>query len=305
MLANIWFWVFNAVVIFLLAMDLFVFHRKAHVVSFKEAAGWSAFWVSLSLTFCALVWYFLGKQKGVEFLTGYLIEYALSMDNIFVFVLIFSYFQVRPEHQHRVLFWGILGALVMRAIMIFVGVAMVTKFSWTIPILGLFLLVTGIKMVLPGSENVDLEKNFMLRLCRRWFRIAPQYHGTKFVVKLNGVWMLTPLALVLLVVETTDLIFAVDSIPAIIGITQDSFIVYTSNICAILGLRSMYFMLARGVDHFTYLKYGLSAVLSFVGVKMMLTWFHIHVPIAVSLGVVFSLLALSVLASLIWKKKEA
>lgn len=305
MLANIWFWVFNAVVLFLLAMDLFVFHRKAHVVSFKEAAGWSAFWVSLSLIFCAVIGFTLGKPKGVEFLTGYLIEYALSMDNIFVFVLIFSYFQVKPEYQHRVLFWGIMGALVMRAVMIFAGVAMVTKFSWTIPILGLFLLVTGIKMVLPGSEEVDLDQNFMLRFCRRCFRVAPQYHGTRFLVKADGKWMLTPLALVLLVVETTDLIFAVDSIPAIIGITQDSFIVYTSNICAILGLRSMYFMLARGVDHFTYLKYGLSAVLSFVGVKMMLAWFDIHVSIVLSLGVVFSLLVLSVLASLIWKKKEA
>ncbi len=303
MLQNTWFWVFNAVVICLLLLDLFVFHRKAHVVSFKEAAGWSAFWVTLSLFFCGLVWHYLGPLKGKEFLTGYLIEYALSMDNIFVFVLIFSYFKVPAQYQHRVLFWGIVGALVMRATMIFVGVAVVTKFHWTIYVLGAFLLFTGIKMMLPGGGEVDLDNNIVLKLCRKWFRISPDYDGQKFITVVNGVRMFTPLALVLLVVETTDLVFAVDSIPAILGITKDSFIVYTSNICAILGLRSMYFMLARGVDHFTYLKYGLSAVLSFVGLKMMLTDLY-KIPIEASLLTVFSLLAGSVAASLLWGKKK-
>lgn len=302
MLQNIWFWVFNAVVIVLLALDLFVFHRKAHVVSFKEAAGWSAFWVSLSLGFCGLVWHYMGPTKGVEFLTGYMIEYALSMDNIFVFVLIFSYFRVPPQLQHRVLFWGIIGALVMRAVMIFVGVAVVTRFHWTIYILGAFLLVTGIKLMLPGGDEVNLENNFVLRFFRKWFRISPDYDGSHFLTRVNGSLMLTPLALVLVVVETTDLVFAVDSIPAILGITQDSFIVYTSNICAILGLRSMYFMLARGVDHFAYLKYGLAAILSFVGIKMLLTDLF-PIPIVVSLGVVFSLLVLSVVVSLVFKPK--
>jgi len=304
MLQNIWFWVFNAVVIILLALDLFVFHRKAHVVSFKEAAGWSAFWVSLSLGFCGLVWYHMGHTKGVEFLTGYMIEYALSMDNIFVFVLIFSFFKVPPQLQHRVLFWGIIGALVMRAVMIFLGVAIVTRFHWTIYILGAFLVVTGIKLMLPGGDDVDLNNNFVLRLFRRWFRISPDYDGSHFLTRVHGKLMLTPLALVLVVIETTDLVFAVDSIPAILGITQDSFIVYTSNICAILGLRSMYFMLARGVDHFAYLKYGLAAILSFVGAKMLLTDLF-PIPIVVSLGVVFSLLLLSVVASLLFKPKKA
>ncbi|HWL52855.1 MAG TPA: TerC family protein [Chthoniobacteraceae bacterium] len=304
MLQNIWFWVFNAVVVVLLALDLFVFHRKAHVVSFKEAAGWSAFWVSLSLGFCGLVWYHLGHDKGVEFLTGYMIEYALSMDNIFVFVLIFSYFKVPPQLQHRVLFWGIIGALVMRAIMIFLGVAIVTRFHWTIYILGAFLVVTGIKLMLPGGDDVNLDNNVVLRLFRRWFRISPNYDGAHFLTRVHGKLMLTPLALVLVVVETTDLVFAVDSIPAILGITRDSFIVYTSNICAILGLRSMYFMLARGVDHFAYLKYGLAAILSFVGVKMLLTDLF-PIPIVVSLSVVFSLLLLSVAVSLLFGPKKA
>ena len=236
-------------------------------------------------------------------MTGYLIEYALSVDNLFVFVVIFSYFKVDAKHQHRVLFWGILGAIAMRGVMIAVGVQLVNRFEWLLYVFGFFLVVTGIKMTLESEKEVDLEKNFILRLSKRWLRVAPEYHGSRFLVKRNDVWMLTPLALVLLVIETMDLIFAVDSIPAVFAVTRDSFIVYTSNICAILGLRSMYFLLAEVVDQFVYLKYGLAAVLTFIGLKMLVAGFY-HVPIGLSLGIVASLLAVSVIASL-WAGKKA
>ena len=285
----------------LLALDLLVFHRKARQVSIREAAAWSAVWVCLSLTFSAVVWHWKGEIKGLEFLTGYVIEYALSADNLFVFVLIFAYFHVAPKQQHRVLFWGILGALVMRGTMIALGVQIVNRFSWTLYIFGLFLLVTGIKMLFSTEEIVDLEKNFVLRLCRRWLRITPEYHGSHFLVRQGGIWMMTPLALVLIVIETMDLIFAVDSIPAVFAVTRDPFIIYSSNVCAILGLRSLYFLLAHMVDRFAYVKYGLAAVLSFIGAKMLLGHLF-EIPIGLSLAIVGCCLLASVLASLVFTK---
>lgn len=303
MTSHPWFWPFNFVVLILLALDLFVFHRKAHAVSFREAAGWSIFWVTLSLLFNWALWHEVGHEKGLEFFTGYLIEKALSVDNIFVFVLIFRYFQVGPEHQHRVLFWGVLGALVMRGVMIALGVEIVTKFHWTLYIFGLFLVITGLKMLFSSDEVVDLEKNWAIRLCRRWFRVTPEYHGSRFFVVQNGVWMLTPLALVLVVIDVMDLIFAVDSIPAIFAVTQDPFIIYSSNICAILGLRAMYFLLAQMVDTFEYLKYGLAAVLTFIGAKMLLSGVF-HVSILASLLIVGGCLVISVAASFILPRQK-
>lgn len=295
---SIWFWVlFHAVVFTVLAIDLFGFNRKAHVVGAKEAGIWSAIWVSLSLGFNVLVYYMKGPDAALEFFTGYLIEYSLSVDNIFVFVLIFSYFQVRRRYQHRVLFWGIMGALVMRGTMIWLGVALVNRFHWILYIFGLFLLVTGIRMLFTRGEEIDLESNFVLKLCRRWMRLTPEYHEQKFVVKQQGRWMLTPLSLVLVVIETMDLVFAVDSIPAVFAITQDEFIIYTSNICAILGLRSLYFLLAHIIDRFIYLKIGLAIVLSFVGIKMLIGDLY-HIPNWASLGFIITVLSVTVFVSL-------
>ncbi|MEI6351763.1 MAG: TerC family protein [Verrucomicrobiota bacterium] len=299
--STLWFWAFNAGVLFLLALDLLVFHRKARSVTLREAVGWSLLWVCLSLAFNGVVWHLKGETKALEFLTGYCIEYALSMDNIFVFSVIFSYFRVHPSNQHRVLFWGILGAIFLRGIMITLGVQVVTRFSWTLYIFGAFLLVTGIKMIFDTEEIVDLEKNLVLKLCRRWMRVTPDYHGSKFFLRHHGVSMITPLALVLILIEMMDLVFAVDSIPAVFSVTRDPFIVYTSNICAILGLRSMYFLLAHCVDRFTYLKYGLAAVLSFIGAKMLLVHF-IEIPIGLSLAIVAGCLLSSVLGSLLLTK---
>ncbi len=302
MTPTFWFVAFTLGVLFLLALDLFVFHRRAHAVSLKEASAWSIFWVSLSLIFAAVVWNVKGRTSGIEFLTGYLIEYSLSMDNIFIFVLIFSYFKVRPEHQHRVLFWGIMGALVMRGIMIAIGVAMVTRFEWLLYVFGAFLLFTGIKMLFSGDEEMQLEDNPLLKFCRKWLPISPSYDGEKFTVNIDGKRMLTPLALVLILIEAMDLVFAVDSIPAIFAVTRDPFVVYSSNICAILGLRSMYFVLAHGVTKMAYLRYGLAGVLTFIGIKMIISkWFHM--PVLVSLGVVGTMLGAAVLASIIWPPK--
>jgi tellurite resistance protein TerC len=297
------FWIgFNAVVLLLLALDLFVFHRKAVVVSFRDAAFWSAAWFGLSLSFNALVWRWKGADKALEFLTGYLIEYALSVDNIFVFGVIFTYFKVRAEYQHRVLFWGILGALLMRGAMIALGVELVTRFRWSLYVFGAFLLLTGVRMFFKKESESPME-NGIVRFCRRWLRVTPQYHGAQFFVRLNGAWVATPLALVLIVVELTDLVFAVDSIPAIFAVTTDPFIVYTSNICAILGLRSLYFLLAGLADRFRYLQYGLAAVLSFIGVKMLIA-FAWHIPIALSLGIVALCLMVSIVASIIKTRHE-
>src|SRR5581483_10055269 len=253
MQTGIEFWIgFNAVVLVLVALDLFVFHRNVRTVGMRDAAVSTLAWVALSLGFNAFVWHWRGPEKALEFFTGYVLEYSLSADNIFVFVLIFSWFKVRPEHQHRVLCWGIIGALVMRGAMIGLGVKLVTSFSWTLYIFGAFLVITGIRMFFKSEEEAEVE-NVVVRVCRKWLRITPDFHGAKFLVRVNGAWALTPLALTLIVVDVMDLIFAVDSIPAIFAVTTDPFIVYTSNICAILGLRSLYFLLAGLADRFAYL----------------------------------------------------
>lgn len=249
---------FNAFVLVLLALDLGIFHRNAHVVGLREAAVWSVVWIALALAFNAGVFYFGGAQKGVEFLTGYLIEKSLSVDNIFVFVLLFTYFAVPSQYQHRVLFWGILGALLMRGAFIITGAALLEAFHWIIYIFGAVIIVSGIKMLRQGHEELHPERNPVVRLVRRLFPVSSEYHGQRFFVRTAGRLMLTPLAIVLVMVETTDLIFAVDSIPAIFAITRDPFIVYTSNVFAILGLRALYFLLAGVVQQFVYLKAGLS-----------------------------------------------
>lgn len=299
---------FNLFVLAMLALDLGVFHRQAHVVSVKEASLWSALWVALSLVFNYGVYRWMGPQAGLEFLTGYLIEKALSVDNIFVFVLVFSYFNVPPKYQHRVLFWGILGALVMRGVMIAAGAALIVKFHWIIYVFGAFLVVTGIRMATQEERDIEPEANPVIRLVRRLMPITPHYHGQKFFVREEVAGRLrrvaTPLFVVLVFVETTDLIFAVDSIPAIFAVTQDPFLVYSSNVFAILGLRALYFLLAGVIHKFHFLKLGLSAVLVFVGAKMLLTDLY-KIPIGVSLGVVAALLALSVAASLLFPKRLA
>jgi tellurite resistance protein TerC len=295
----LWFWIaFHVGVFIVLAIDLVGFNRKAHAVTIKEAATWSIVWVVLSLSFNALVWRLKGPQAGLEFFTGYLIEYSLSVDNIFVFVLIFSYFRVPPKYQHRVLVWGILGALVMRGLMIGLGVALVERFHFVLYIFGAFLVITGLRMLVSKGEEIDLEKNFILKTARRWMRVTPDYHGQSFIVKTDGAWALTPLALVLLCIESMDLVFAVDSIPAVFAITRDEFIIYTSNVCAILGLRSLYFVLAHVIDRFIYLKIGLAVVLTFVGVKMICADFF-HIPIFLSLGFILSVLAVTIVSSMI------
>lgn len=305
----LWVWVaFLAGVLAVLALDLGVFNRKAHVVTVKEAAIWTSVWVTLGLAFAALIFVWQGQQKGFEWLTGYVVEYSLAVDNIFVFVLVFGYFKVPPQYRHRVLFWGILGALVMRGAMIGLGAALIKEFHWILLFFGGFLLFTGIKMLTQKESDghVDMEKNVAVRLAKRFFKVSDNYDGQKFFTVQNGVRMATPLFLVLVFIEFTDLIFAVDSIPAIFAITQDPFIVFTSNVMAILGLRSLYFLLADIVDRFVYLKTGLAVILSFVGVKLLLpdvsNWIlgtSIKIPTAVSLGVIVGILAISVIASLI------
>lgn len=297
------FWiVFHVVVLAILALDLFVLRRKAETVSTREAAIWSVLWVILSLGFCAYIWKspVLGPEKGLAFLTGYLVEYSLSIDNIFVFVLIFRYFRVPEEYQHRVLFWGILGALLMRGGMIVLSAALIKHFEFILYFFGAFLVYAGIKFFFGGEPDVDPSKNVVLRFVRRLVPITDGYRLHHFTARENGRFYLTPLALVLVMVETTDLIFAVDSIPAILGITTDTFIVYTSNVCAILGLRSLYFLLANLMHRFAYLKYGLAFVLCFIGVKMLLLIVHVKIDMVVSLLVVFSALSITVIAS--WLK---
>jgi tellurite resistance protein TerC len=294
---------FTAFVLAMLALDLGVFHRKAHEVRFREALAWSIVWVALALTFNALIWNWFGPTKGLEFLTGYLIEKALSVDNIFVFLVIFGYFAVPSAYQHRVLFWGILGALVMRAIFIAAGAALITKFHWIIYLFGVLLLLTGVKLFVQRNEHMQPEKNPVLRLFRRFVPTVAEFHGQRFTVVQAGRRYATPLLAVLVLVEATDLVFAVDSIPAVFAVTKDPFIVYTSNIFAILGLRAMFFLLAGVMDRFLYLKPGLAAVLVFVGAKMMLTDIY-KIPIGVSLGVVAAILAVAVVASLVVTGRE-
>jgi tellurite resistance protein TerC len=306
MIDNLWLWVgFNLFVLVMLALDLGVFHRKAHVVTFRESIIWTVVWVALALCFNFGVWHYLGSQKALEFFTGYVIEKSLSVDNVFVFALLFSYFAVPPLYQHKVLFWGILGALVLRAIMIFLGAALITKFSWIIYVFGAFLILTGIKMIVKREEEIHPERNPIVRWFKRLMPVTADYRGDKFFVRENGVRMATPLFVVLLLVEFTDLIFAVDSIPAIFAVTTDPFIVYTSNVFAILGLRSLYFALAGMMDKFHYLKIGLGAVLTFVGVKMCLGHSPWKIDTHLSLLVIVTILASSVVASLVWPKKRA
>jgi tellurite resistance protein TerC len=301
-----WHWfAFLAVIVLFLALDLGVFHKKAHVVRFKEAMGWTALWFSLAMAFAGALVPARGKEEALEFLTGYLIELSLSMDNVFVIALIFGYFRVPAEYQHRVLFWGILGALVMRGVMIGAGAALVERFHWTLYFFGAFLVYSGIKMMFVDDQGVHPEKNPFIKLARRFFPISPAYEGQKFVtVTAAGQRALTPLALVLVMVETTDLVFALDSIPAIFGITTKKFIVFTSNVFAILGLRSLYFVLAGAIDYFRYLKYGLSIVLVFIGAKMLLEYWHIKFTTTTSLGIVAAIILTSVMFSVIAGRRE-
>lgn len=314
---TVWHWIgFVVAVVFFLALDLGVFHKHAHVVRFKEALGWSAVWFTMAMLFAGLVYKLRGSEEAIEFVTGYIIELSLSMDNVFVIALLFGYFRVPPQYQHRVLFWGIMGALIMRGIMIGAGAALVKEFHWILYFMGAFLVFSGIKMIFASDEGVHPEKNPLLRLARKFFPVTTDFHEQKFVVKVDGRTFLTPLMLVLLVVETTDLIFAVDSIPAIFAVTTKPFIIFTSNVFAILGLRSLYFLLAGAIGYFRYLKAGLSLVLVFIGIKMLvplvqeqfdvlpgfkITTFH-------SLGVVAGIITLSIALSLAagwWQNRQA
>jgi tellurite resistance protein TerC len=302
MQTTLWFWiVFNAGVLCLLAIDLFAFQRKAHSPSPKEAATWTIIWVTLSLGFNALVWHWMGPVKAMEFLTGYLIEYSLSVDNIFVFVLIFSYFAVPAPYQHRVLFWGILSALVLRGIIIGLGVGFIATFHWALDLFGVFLLCVGAKMLLWGRKPVDIGRNPLIRLIRTRLPVTDNYAGAHFTIRRDGRRLLTPLAMVLIMIEATDILFAVDSIPAIFGITHDPFIVYTSNACAVIGLRSLYFLLAGVVHKFVYLKPALAIILSFIGTKMLLADVF-HIPTAASLGFIGLVLLAATVLSLVLKQ---
>ncbi len=298
-------WVaFNLFIIAMLVLDLKVFHRRPHEIRMREALGWSAFWIALSLLFNLGVYIWLGRQAGLEFLTGYIIEKSLSVDNIFVFLVIFSYFRVPPLYQHKILFWGVLGALVLRAVFILAGITLINSFHWIIYVFGAFLVVSGIKFALEKDKEIDPEKNIILRIFRRVMPISDQYDGARFITKVDARRLATPLLVVLLVVETTDVIFAVDSIPAILAITRDAFIVYTSNVFAILGLRALYFVLSRLKEIFHHLHYGLSIILVFVGIKMLLAEVY-EIPISIALGAVGGILALSIVLSLIFKPKPS
>jgi tellurite resistance protein TerC len=293
---------FSLFVLGMLALDLGVFHRKAHAVSVKEALLWTAVWITLSMLFNLFIYHYFGKEKALEFFTAYLVEKSLSIDNIFVMIMIFSYFSVPAAYQHKVLFWGILGALVMRVIFIFAGIELIHKFHWLIYVFGAFLVFTGIRMIFGDDKPINLEQNPMVKLVRRIFPVTSSYEGDRFFVKRDLKTWATPLFVVVVLIEATDLIFAVDSIPAIIAISDDPFIVYTSNVFAILGLRSLYFALA-GIDkYFTYLKYGLATILVFVGVKMCIVDFY-KIPVEISLIVISFLLAISMIASVAVRKK--
>lgn len=300
----IWVWIgFTAFVLVLLCLDLTVFHRKAHVVRVREAAIWYVVWVSLAALFYVGVLLFLGVDKSTEFLTGYVIELSLSVDNVFVWLIIFSYFSVPLQYQHRVLFLGIVGAIVMRGLFIITGVALLNMFAWIIFVFGGFLIFTGIKLAVRKDEEVNPERNPILRLAKRFLPVTEDYEGQHFIVRRYGKWMATPLLMVLLVVEATDLIFAVDSVPAILSITRDPFIVWTSNVFAILGLRALFFLVSGALQYFRYLNQGLALVLCFVGVKMVISDFY-HIPTLMSLGVVVGILAMTMLISYLASLRE-
>src|SRR6266542_1262494 len=304
--SSIGLWIGFAIFIFcMLSLDLGLFNRRAHTITYREAAIWSGVWITLAMIFAGIVFRFQGTQRGLEFVTGYLIELSLSVDNLFVFLLIFSYFKVPSPFQHRVLFWGVLGALFMRLTMIFIGAALINRFHWIIYIFGAFLVYTGFKMFRQEDTNIDPEQNVAVRLVTRYIPISRHYDGQRFFTTVKGRRSGTLLLLVLAIVEITDLIFAVDSIPAIFAITTNTFIVYTSNVFAILGLRSMYFLLAGVVEKFHYLKTGLAIVLTFIGSKMLVVAFGVHIPIWLSLIFVTVVLLSSVAASLIWSKDSS
>jgi tellurite resistance protein TerC len=300
------FWLgFNLFVLVMLALDLGVFHRKSHQVKFKEALIWSALWIALAFGFAVLVLFWLGRQPALEFVTGYVVEESLSVDNLFVFLVLFRYFKVEPEYQHKVLFWGIIGALITRGIFIIAGVQLINRFHWIIYVFGAFLIFKGITMLRAEDKDIEPEKNFFLRLLRRFIPVTETYEGGKFVVVRNAKRYATPLLIVLLVVEFTDVAFATDSIPAILAITKNAFIVYTSNVFAILGLRSLFFALAGLMDVFHHLHYGLSALLIFIGVKMLASE-HYPIPIHIALAVVAGILIASIASSLLFpRRKEA
>jgi TerC family integral membrane protein len=298
-----WLWIgFSLFILLMLSLDLGLFNRKAHTIKYREAMTWSIVWVTLAMIFASLVFWYQGTDLGLKFLTGYVIELSLSVDNLFVFLLIFSYFKVPSRFQHRVLFWGVLGALVMRLTMIFIGATLISRFHWVIYVFGAFLVYTGIRMFRQEEIDIQPEDNPIVRLVTRYVPITRHYDEDKFFTRVNGKLVGTLLFLVLLIVEVTDLVFAVDSIPAIFAITTNTFIVYTSNVFAILGLRSMYFLLAGVVEKFHYLKMGLALVLTFIGVKMLLEAVHLQIPIWISLIFVAVVLFSSVAASLIWTK---
>jgi len=302
--APLWVWIaFHIGVFVAIGIDLFTFKRRGRELSMRAATRRTAVWIVLSLLFNLLVWKLRGPDKGLEFLTGYVIEYSLSVDNIFVFVIIFAYFRVPPMAQHRALVWGILGALVMRGIMILLGVTLVSRFHFILYIFGVFLLVTAVRMLFGKAGEPDFGNSLVMRLCRNWIPITPEFHGDHFNARVGSRWMLTPLGVALILIDVMDLIFAVDSIPAVFAITQDPFIVYTSNICAILGLRSLYFVVARLMDRFIYLRTGLAFVLGFVGLKM-IGANYFTVPTLISLGVIVLILAITVLISVLVTQKR-
>lgn len=311
-MVGIGFWIgFVAFVVVMLTLDLFVFHKKDTVMKVKTALLWSAFWIGLAVAFNIGVYYFMGQQKALEFLTGYLIEESLSVDNLFVFIMIFGFFKIAPQYQHKILFWGIIGAIVMRALFIFAGVALIQQFEWVMYIFGGFLIYTGIKMLFDKEDNEDYNPNdsFFLKLFRRFFRVTDEPNIHNFFVKRNKKWYATNFFIVLLMIEGSDLIFAVDSIPAVLSVSKDPFIVYTSNIFAILGLRSLYFALSGIMKYFYYLKYALAGILTFIGFKMCFNEFckmmdyHLEISNLASLGVIVSLLTISIVASLLLNKK--
>lgn len=300
-----WHWAgFISCILILLALDLGVFHKAARTVRFREALGWTLAWFVLAMVFAGGIYKAVSPDRSALFLTGYIVELSLSMDNVFVIALIFRYFKVPTEYQHRVLFWGILGALLMRGLMIWSGTILVQRFQWLLYVLGAFLVYTGIKMLFAEEAGVHPEKNPVIRLAQRFFPISSNYDGAHFFTRLNAQRALTPLAIVLLMVETTDLIFALDSLPAIFGITQDAFIIFTSNVFAILGLRSLYFVLVEALEYFHYLKYGLSAVLVFIGFKMVAKYWHIEISTNMALGVVAALILTSAACSVLLARRR-
>lgn len=297
-------WIAFAVIMTVMfVLDLFVFNRKSHEIKFREALAWTVVWVGLAMLFNAGVWYFLGSAKALEFFTGYVIEESLSVDNLFVFIMIFSYFKVPRALQPKILKWGIIGALVMRGIFIMVGIGLIERFHWMVYVFGVVLIYTGFKMAFGGDEEVHPENNPMVRLVRRFVPITKRARGDRFFIKRRGIWAATPLFLTLVVVESSDVIFAVDSIPAVLAVTHDPFIVYSSNIFAIMGLRSLYYLLAHVMEMFTHLKLGVSVILAFVGAKMLLSNV-VEIPLVLSLGVIIGALTISILASVLLTKKQ-